>query len=134
MKALMETSKKRSTGIYTDVIEIWTALLAIAASFVAVCWPVWLLWLAPLTWDYAIALLLTALLLCGFGVLHWLLLDRVTERRRWACLASVFLGLIYLFPPSSWRAPGPWQAAGLALLSALMACVIALWPELTDGW
>lgn len=85
----MNSSKKRSTGIFLDVIEIWTALLAVATSFVAVCWPVWLLTLAPLSWAFALEWLLTALLLCSFGVLHWLLLDRVTERRRWACLASI---------------------------------------------
>src|SRR2546423_10690474 len=130
----MESSKKRSTGIFIDVIELWTALLALAASFVAVCWPVWLLTLAPLTWDYTAELLLTALLLCGFGVLHWLLLDRVTERRRWAFLASVFLGVAYLFPPAAWHSAGPWQAVGALLLAALLACVMAIWQELTDGW
>jgi hypothetical protein len=130
----MESSQKRSTGIYLEMIELWTALLAVAASFVAVCWPVWLLSFSPLTWEFAAEWLLTALLLCGFGVLHWLLLDRVTERRRWAYLASVFLGVIYLFPPSAWRSLGPWQAVGALLLAALMASVMAAWRELTCGW
>jgi hypothetical protein len=130
----MAPAKKRSTGIFIELIELWTAVLAIAASFVAVCWPVWCLTAAPLTWALVIEWLLFALLLCAFGVLHWLLLDRVTERRRWACLASAFLGVIYLFPPTAWSSLGPWRAVGAVMLAALMACVIAAWDELTDGW
>jgi hypothetical protein len=130
----MEFSNKRTTDLCVDVLEIWTALLAAAASFVAVFWPVWLLTSAPPTWEFAAEWALCALLLCGFGVLHWLLLDRVTERRRWACLASVFLGVVYLFPPASWISPGRWQAVGALLLSALMACVLAAWNELAGGW
>jgi hypothetical protein len=130
----METSRKPSTQIYLDVIEIWTALLAVAASFVAVCWPVWLLGTVPLTWDYVLQWCATALLLCAVGVLHWLLLDRVTERRRWACLASVFLGMLYLFPPSAWHSLGPWHAAAATLLAMLLLCVMAAWHELIGAW
>jgi hypothetical protein len=130
----MEFSNKRTANLCLDILEIWTALLAAAASFVAVFWPVWLLLAAPPTWAFAAKWALFALLLCGFGVLHWLLLDRVNERRRWACLASVFLGILYLFPPASWISPGPWQVVAALLLGGLMACVLAAWDRLVAGW
>lgn len=113
-------SRREAARQALAVVDVWTFVLAMGISAVdlGICFlhP----WLAPLIG--------TAVLL------HWLLLARVLERRRWACTLSPLLGALCLFPPSAWRWGGPESIGTAVLLGLVAACVAAGWPVLKSGW
>ena len=113
----------RNILVFTDVIELWTWLLVVFLSAVAV------VALPALLLDWPLAAVLSG---PCFILLHGLLLWRVLLRRRWACMVSSLYGWLFFFPypgVAHW-----WSMVGAWLLSMVAASVIAGWRELTDGW
>ena len=113
----------RNILVFADVIELWTWLLVVFLSAVAViALPVLLI-----EWPLAAVLSVPC-----FILLHGLLLWRVLLRRRWACMVSSLYGWLFFFPYPG--VPPGWSMAGAWLLSVVAASVIVGWRELTDGW
>jgi hypothetical protein len=113
----------RNILVFTDLIELWTWLLVVFLSSVAV------IALPALLMDWPLAAVLAV---PCFILLHVLLLWRVLLRRRWACMLSSFYGWLFFFPYPG--VPHAWSMAGAWLLSVIAASVIVGWRELTDGW
>jgi hypothetical protein len=112
----------RNTLAFADLIELWTWLLVVLISGVA---------LAALGLTLLRAPVAAPLVLCCIA-LHWLLLWRVLLRRRWACMFSSLYGWLFFYPCGG--SPYWWHVVGAALMSAVAASVIAGWRELTCGW
>lgn len=115
-----QRSQRDAARLALAIVDVWTFVLATGISAVGLGVSFMHPPLAPLIG--------TAVLL------HWLLLGRVLERRRWACALSPLLGALYLFPPSAWGWDGLESLGSAALLGVIVACATAGWQELKSGW
>jgi hypothetical protein len=121
--------------VAVSVVELWTVLLVLWVTIAGIYSSIFFLLFAPLIWAVIL--------------LHWLLLARVFQHRRWACLLACLYGWLFLYEPfvkgafASWNV---WGAAllsflgglrgsgGLVLLTVVTASVVVGWRELKNGW
>src|SRR5260370_12319181 len=88
-------------------------------------------------------------LIWGVLAVLWVLLGRVFDHRRWACLVAGLYGWVFLYEPFVGGAAGPWNpwgkavvsilgglhgTGGLVLLMVVTASVLGGWCELQNGW
>jgi hypothetical protein len=119
----MEHRARRAIDEYTlglAIIELWTTLLVLGITMIGLLGSGFFFSLAPLIWAAIL--------------LHWVVLARVYERRRWASVTSLLLGLIYLLPPSSWLSPQPWTMGVAWALAAVALSIVTGWQDLKEGW
>ena len=120
---------------FVGIVELWTVFLTLWVTLAGIFASVLFLPFAPLIW--------------GVLLLHWLLLGRVFDHRRWACIVASLYGWVFLYEPFVQGTAGSWNywgrivvslfgglhgAGGTVLLSVVTASVAVCWRELKNGW
>jgi hypothetical protein len=131
----MEHPTRRFTRAAVGLVELWMVLLTLWVTLVGILASAFLLPFAPLVW--------------GVLLLHWLLLGRVFDHRRWAYIAAGLYGWVFLYEPFVHRTAGSWNVwggtmvsslgglhgtGGMLLLWTITTSVAVCWWELKKGW